>query len=239
MTIKAILFDKDGTLIDFNATFAPATALVIRELAAGDEEKARRLAKAVEFDLDKEEIDSNSVLVAGSLENITAQWADSVVGNSLEDQTAVVDALYVKYSIETVQAFPWLLSTLDALRADNLPLGIATNDSETAAKAHMARLELTDRFTHIFGYDSGHGAKPDPGMVTAFAEALSLPPKAVMMVGDSSFDLKAGRAAGAVAVGVTSGHYGEDILAPHADHVLPDISALPALVRQLNGESQS
>ena len=53
------------------------------------------------------------------------------------------------------------------------------------------------------------------------------------MVGDSPHDLKAGNGAGAISVGVTRGGATADQLAPLANHVVVDISHLPALVRQL------
>jgi len=46
MTIKAVLFDKDGVLVDFNATWCPATVKVIDTLAAGDAGKRQALADA-------------------------------------------------------------------------------------------------------------------------------------------------------------------------------------------------
>ena len=75
----------------------------------------------------------------------------------------------------------------------------------------------------VVGYDSGHGAKPAPGMVTACAAAMELPVGEVAMVGDSLQDLAAARAAGAVAVLVGD----RDDLVGHADIV---IAALPDLL---------
>ena len=54
------------------------------------------------------------------------------------------------------------------------------------------------------------------------------------MVGDSTHDLIAGQNAGALAIGVLSGGAGSDQLAPYADHILADISGLPALIEQIN-----
>ena len=66
-------------------------------------------------------------------------------------------------------------------------------------------------------------------MVLAFAAHLGIDPSQVAMVGDSVHDLHAGRAAGAVAVAVTSGLADAETLAPHADHVLDDIRGLVGL----------
>ena len=51
-------------------------------------------------------------------------------------------------------------------------LGIATNDAETSARAQAESLGLLPFLDFIVGYDSGHGGKPEPGMVTAFARRI-------------------------------------------------------------------
>jgi len=72
----------------------------------------------------------------------------------------------------------------------------------------------------VAGYDSGFGAKPDPGPVLAFAQAVGVPPSEIAVVGDTVLDLAAARAAGAIAIGVLTGPAPSAILAPHADALL-------------------
>jgi phosphoglycolate phosphatase len=116
---------------------------------------------------------------------------------------------------------------LEDLRARGLRLGLATNDTEMPARAHLEQAGITDLMDMILGCDSGYGGKPAPGMLLAFANAMGLKPARVAMVGDSRHDLMAGRAAGMVAVAVLTGMAGVAELAPHAEVVLPDISHLP------------
>ena len=238
MTIKAVLFDKDGTLIDFMGTFGPATARVIESLANGDTVLAQALADAVDFNISTLKVDLNSVLIAGSLENIVRDFAVVIKQPYSNELLAHVDDLFVKFSVESLYPFSFTETALDALLNMGLILGVATNDSETGALAHLNKLKISDRFRFIAGYDSGHGAKPEPGMVAAFITQFNLQPEDVMMVGDSTHDLTAGRAASAISVAVTSGEAQAVDLAPFADHVLENISQLPALIRTLN-ESRS
>jgi phosphoglycolate phosphatase len=90
------------------------------------------------------------------------------------------------------------------------------------------RAGLIGYFAFVAGYDSGHGAKPGPGMARAFCRATGLAPAACVMIGDSRHDLASGRAAGMATVGVLTGLARRDELAPLADVILPDIAALPA-----------
>ena len=87
---------------------------------------------------------------------------------------------------------------------------------------------MLDRFAFVAGYDSGHGAKPGPGMLEAFCRETGLAPGACAMVGDSGHDLASARAAGMVRVAVLTGPASAADLAPFADVVLPDIGRLPA-----------
>jgi len=228
MPIEAILFDKDGTLIDFNATFAPATHNVIMELAERTKAAAYDIAEVLLFDLEKTVVKPGSVLLAGSVEDI-AQYIQQVIDqdDGLESLTTLVDELYIKHTAETVTPFDFLKPTLSKLTKMGLLLGVATNDSEAAARSHLGKIGANEEFAHIYGSDSGFGAKPNPGMIIAFSEALGLSPDKIAMVGDTLHDCEAGRASGSYVIGVTTGHFGSDQLAPHCDIVLDDISFIP------------
>ena len=126
---------------------------------------------------------------------------------------------------------PGLRETLDWLRGQGQVLGVATSDSEEAAWHTLDLLGITELFAFVCGYDSGHGHKPQPGMVHAFCAATKLAPGRVAMVGDSHHDLLMGRAAGAgLNVGVLTGPAPRWDLEPVADVVLEDLRGLRGLV---------
>lgn len=232
MPVAGILFDKDGTLIDFERTFAPATDAVIAALAGEDHLLRERLALAACFDLPQQRFHRDSIAIGGTNRDIARLWLPLLAGWSLEPLTMRIDRLYEAYSVSHLTPFDTLLPTLEALDTLGIPVGIATNDSEANARRHLEKLGVAARWAFVAGYDSGHGSKPAGGMVAAFARFLGVTPDRIWMVGDSAHDIEEARAGGAVAIAVTSGIAERGHLAPHADHVLEGIGELPALIRR-------
>jgi phosphoglycolate phosphatase len=222
--IRGIVFDKDGTLFDFHRTWSVWLAGFLRELADGDEVKAAALARAVEFDLDAEAFAKTSPMIAGTMHDFDA--AVRAVLPDLDASTLRRRIVASTTAAPLVEAVP-LVGLLDRLIAAGLTLGLATNDGEAPARAHLERAGIIDRFAFIAGFDSGHGAKPLPGMLAAFCAATGIAAEACAMVGDSTHDLDSGRAAGMTTVAVLTGLAGRADLEPHADVVLDDIAALP------------
>ena len=116
-----------------------------------------------------------------------------------------------------------------------LRLGVATNDSEASARRQIEALRLGPAMEFVAGYDSGHGSKPAPGMILAFARHIGVAPSRIAMVGDTLHDLHCAKAAGAIGIAVLTGPAGRATLAPHADQVVEDITALPELLSKLLG----
>lgn len=213
--IKGLLFDKDGTLFDFTASWGGWTRALLTDLAQQGRD-LETLAQKVGYDLGSGQFARSSPVIAGTPDDICD------VLEITEDQRAalILSAMHAPQS----EAAP-LAPLLGRLRAAGLVLGVATNDAEDVARAHLAH--VADQFAFFAGFDSGFGAKPMPGMQQAFLAQTGLAPGAVAMVGDSRHDLIAGRKAGMVCVAVLTGVATAEDLAPCADLVLPDISHLP------------
>lgn len=221
--IDGLLFDKDGTLFDFRVSWGRWAQGFLTRIAR-DAAHARRLGQAIGFDLDSGTFAPDSPVIAATAADIAAALAPELPGMSVVELTDRIDASAGQAPMS--EAVP-LRPLLSALRGRGLRLGLATNDSEAPARQHLANHGITDCFDFISGYDSGHGAKPGPGMCLAFARQLGLDPARVAMVGDSRHDLEAGRAAGMRTVAVLTGIARREELEPHADVVLADIGALP------------
>jgi len=227
MDIKAIIFDKDGTLIDFEATFNPATAYVLKLISDGDEELHTNLAHVLGFNLETNLIEDGSILIAGDGMEILEEMAKVMPIEDKEAYREYIDRIFGEACLKTVIPLPGTIDALHALKAQGMILGVGTNDAEANAVSQMNALGIEDLFAHIHGADSGFGAKPGGGMIEAFAQKIGIPSNKVMMVGDSQHDLKAGIAAKAVTCGVETGPASRIDLEPYADVVLGSIAELP------------
>ncbi|MFD2738971.1 HAD family hydrolase [Sulfitobacter aestuarii] len=222
--IRGLLFDKDGTLFDFAATWEAWAVGFLLRAAQGDEAFAARLGAEIGFDLKTRRYARDSVVIAGT----PSQVAHALAPHFPQLTQAELIAMLNEEAGRAPQreAVP-LVPLLRALRDSGLALGVATNDAEAPARAHLDHAEITGLFDFIAGFDSGHGGKPQPGQMLAFAQAVGLEPGEIAMVGDSLHDLSAGRAAGMRTVAVLTGPALAEELAPLADVVLPDIGHLP------------
>lgn len=235
MAIKGILFDKDGTLLDFHATWMPAyrSAAEIVSRDAGQPELADRLLAIGGYDHRTGRCKPGLALASGTNADIARLWAQAC---GLDDAMQLVTRLEGIFAREAAaRAVPVgdLAALFTRLSERGLHLGIATMDSEALARATVSQIQIGVFFSFVCGYDSGFGEKPGPGMVAAFCHRLRLEPAEVMVVGDTLHDLHMGRAAGAgLVVGVLSGTGSRDLLESHCDHLLENVMALESVLQE-------
>lgn len=223
--ISGVLFDKDGTLFDFNAVWRVWIERVIGELGDGDPQLVQELAEVAGYNLQEGRFIPGSLIVSGAATETNQAWADLLPAYTVAEVEQVGLGYLNNLPLAPVTDLPALFSQL---RSAGTALGIATNDYEHAANDQLNQAGVADFFDFICGFDSGYGAKPEPGMINAFCRKTSLSARRVAMVGDSTHDLLAGRAAGAgLLVGVLTGPAEIAELQELADVVLPDISYLP------------
>jgi phosphoglycolate phosphatase len=236
VALRAILFDKDGTLIDFDATWGPAAYEVMRTLAAGDEDAFAELVRVSEYIENERRFLPSSPLVAGSSAHYGPLWAQALGRSPGLDLYHEMDELFRVWGLRNLVPIGEPAAVARALRERALRLGIATNDAEASARSQAEALGLLPFLEFIAGYDSGFGGKPHPGMVLAFADRLGVPADQVAVVGDSLHDLETARLAGATGIAVLTGplkHAARVDLEPHADYVIDSIADLPAFVDAL------
>ena len=234
--IRGILFDKDGTLIDFQTQWMPAYRAAVAMLTAADEAKSRRLLQLAGYDPVTHHLDPASPLACGTNRQIIGIWAKELGVPAAPEFVSRVEKMFHEIATANAKPITDLKALFGRLHARGIAIGVATMDSTATARANLRDFGVTDLVDFVIGADAGHGIKPDPGMFLAFCAAKGFSPSEAAMVGDSVLDLMMGRNAGAsLVVGVTSGVTPRPTLSPYADVVLDSIAeietVLPAVAR--------
>ena len=216
MSIQAIVFDLDGTLVDSRRDIATACnhALVAHGLPA----------------LPLAEVEAYVGDGARALLARSARLPEEHphVGGLLE---AFLD-YYAAHPTDQTPLMPGAAEALAALA--RLPLAICTNKPRRTTLAVLEALGLKAQFAVINAGGDLPEKKPHPGPLLYLARELGLSPGALMMVGDGAQDVLAGHAAGAITVGVRGGIQPvERLLAAEPHYLLSTLHELPALVDTL------
>lgn len=230
--MRGILFDKDGTLLDFEKTWSPVLKRLALDAARGDEARAAELLAAGGLDAQTGKFRAGSVIGAGTTNLIARLWYPRLFGAALVAKIDKMDRVFAEHGAANSIPIDGVTVALDVLAARGFVMGVATNDATEAARAALLATGMTRNLPHVFGYDSVANPKPAPDMVLAFCEAGRLEPREVIVVGDNTHDLEMARSAGVgMAIGVTSGNSRADDLAGLADVVLATIRDLPAFLQ--------
>ena len=240
MGIRGILFDKDGTLIDFPATWEPVLRALAAEYAKDDLSRVEELLALAGYDPAIKGFTPGSVWAAGHTLDLVRAWAPGADPEREAELALWVNAFCADAAPASSIPLTDLAVLFTALSEAGYLLGVATNDNERSASATMARLGVLDRLALVMGYDSVPDPKPAAGMVHKFCAATGLRPVEIAVVGDNLHDVEMARAAGAgLAIGVLSGNARREHLEAHADHLIDSIAALPALLASLRKDEPS
>ncbi|HEY4192423.1 MAG TPA: HAD family hydrolase [Mesorhizobium sp.] len=229
--IKGILFDKDGTLVDFQATWFAIGDRMAMEAAGEDRSEADRLMQLAGYDFEARAFKSDSVFAAGTNADIVGLWYPGVDQDRKRAMIAKFDTVTAREGALKAVALPGTKDAIASLHASGFRLGVATNDSTKGAEQTLLGLGIAQMFTAAYGYDAVANPKPAPDTVLAFCDLTGLRPAEIAMVGDNRHDLEMARAGDCgLAIGVLSGTGTRQSLAAMADVLLDSIADLPAFL---------
>lgn len=224
--IAGILFDKDGTLLDFHRSWWPIYEQSAAVAARGNAALAARLLIATGADPATDRVLPNTLLAAGTTHDIASAWIAAGSRWPQAELTHELDRIFCAAVDSVVEVIP-LAPFFARLKKRGLKLGIASSDSARAIAATAERFGFAADLDFIAGYDSPCGPKPGPGAVLAFAQAARLPASRIAVVGDNLHDLDMAAAGGAgLKVAVRTGSGDPEVLAAHADLCLASIADL-------------
>lgn len=223
--LKGLLFDKDGTLIDFNRSWLPpmkAAANLVAEQAE-EPDLATRLLIDGGYIPEHDSWQQDSIIAYETSDAMLESWAHLTSETLIESLTPKIQKIVLDALYHAVPAVPDIKPLLSGL-AKQYVLGVASMDDEINVRRTLSGLNLHDNIHFYCGADSGFGHKPGGGMVEAFCAHTRFLPQQVAVIGDSTHDLGMAKAAGAVAIGVLSGTSSEQTLSGNADYLFKDIN---------------
>jgi phosphoglycolate phosphatase len=226
--IRGLLFDKDGTLFDFQKSWAPINLRAARFASGADEALRLRLLAVGGIDPGNGFAAADGLLAAGNAAEIAEAWIAAGSAMTLASLTAALDRIFLEGAGSMVPAAD-LPALFGRLSLRGLKLGVASSDSEAAVNEAAERFGFAQFLDFACGYDSGFGHKPTEGMPLAFCRAANLRPSDIAVIGDNAHDMEMGRRAGvAKRIGVLTGTGTRETLAPHATGVIAGIDRLEA-----------
>jgi phosphoglycolate phosphatase-like HAD superfamily hydrolase len=229
--IDLVVFDKDGTLIDFHAMWGGWALELGRRLdGATRRPVAGDVFAAIGFDPVNGRARAGAPLAVatmGEIGEIVAavirRWCPSVAAA----RRAVESAWFAPDPVATATPTTDLATLFGRLRDGDRLIAVATTDDRVPTDATLRALGIRDHVAALACGDDGVGVKPDPAMVLALCAALQVAPDRVAVVGDTPADLTMGRSAGVRRViGVLTGVGERAELEPHADAILGSVGEL-------------
>jgi phosphoglycolate phosphatase len=215
--MQAAIIDLDGTLVDTLGDFSAALDAMLgtlgwppvpRDVVAGF------IGKGSEH------------LVQATLAHVGAP------AQRYAQAFAAYQEAYGVVNGRAATVYPGVAQGLRDLRAAGLKLACLTNKPTGYARDLLRMKGLLDAFAFVFGGDAFERKKPDPLPLLKTCEALGVPPAAALVIGDSSNDARAARAAGCPVVLVSYGYnHGEPVRAVDADGYVDSLADIAAGLR--------
>lgn len=220
--VDAAIIDLDGTMVDTLGDFSEALNRMLQDLGLSPID-----AGSIESMVGK----GSEHLLRSVLKHVLPRYGADDVAIKIEELYPSAWASYQRHYLAINGQFAGVYSGveagLQALRARGLRLACLTNKPTSFALPLLELKGLAGYFEHVFGGDAFERKKPDPLPLLKTCEALGASPARTLMVGDSSNDAQAARAAGCPVVLVTYGYnHGQPVRAVDADGFVDSLAQL-------------
>lgn len=228
---QAIIFDKDGTLIDFDFMWGTWTLQLADRLQTCVKLDVREaLCESYGYDIARRRILPDGKLTCTpmwKLRELMVDVARSIGISEDRSQSAVKEAWFVPDPVTLAKPFTDVHKLFTNIHNRGIKIAIATTDDRHPTEAMLKAFGVTDLIATMVCADDGIKAKPAPDMVTTICARMQLDPRKAIVIGDTVADMQMGRSAGAGRViGVLSGVGLLEHLTPLADILIDTVDTL-------------
>jgi phosphoglycolate phosphatase len=186
-SIAAVVFDFDGTLADTRHAVVTTVQQTLRELGVA-------------------QLPAEEIVVRMGLPLAQVFVAAGVAAERCGDAVQWYRQRFPA-NTDRVALFPGVLAGLRALASAGIPLGIASARGRGSLLPLIDALGIAAYFGHVLGDEDVEQRKPAPDLVLALAQRMQLAPARMLVVGDTTYDVEMGHAAGAHTCAVTYGSH--------------------------------
>lgn len=231
MKTRAIIFDKDGTLLDFDSFWLSISYKAIENILTALKQKLDMTEEILlALGVKNKVTDINGVLCQGTY----AQMGQAIYGVLKEHGCDITEEKAISLTIEAYHqnfeagivkpACENIFGVLNRLKEHGIKLAVVTTDDAFVTKKCLEALGIDTLFDAVYTDDGKYPAKPDAYCIYDFCEKEGLSKSEVVMVGDTLTDVCFARNGGIKVIGVAKSDENRCILEKHADVVIPDIS---------------
>ena len=226
-----IIFDKDGTLLDFDQMWGGWALEIARRLEqASGKPLIDLLSTTWGFDPITKHVEPDGELAGKTLANMHDLTLNTLRSDGFNGDAAarvVAAAWHLPDSMSLVRPIINLESLFIQLHSRNIKIAIATLDDRAPTQTTFAELGMLKYVDALVCADDGVELKPAPDMILKVCDDLNIQPGQCAMIGDSVSDLQMGRNAKVgMTVGVLTGLSNAEKLKPYADHILNSVEQL-------------
>jgi phosphoglycolate phosphatase len=231
--IDLVVFDKDGTIIEFGPMWSGwAVALADALTAETGRPISGPLYAMLGVDPDSGVVTAGGGLAATPMSRLRDRTRDVLLACGLAEadaERALEAAWHAPDPVALARPLTDLLALFDRLRAGGRLIAVATTDDRDPTERTLAALGVAGRIDATVCADDGIAVKPAPDMVLHLCATLGVAPARTAVVGDTAADLQMARAAGAgLTIGVLTGVGGRADLEPLADALIASVEELQA-----------
>ncbi|HVP16824.1 MAG TPA: HAD family hydrolase [candidate division Zixibacteria bacterium] len=221
MTIKAVIFDLDGTVTAFNLDYMTVRSEVRGFLIRAGVPASVLFVNESIFDM----LNKTEIFMKNNGKSMRAL-------NKVRNEALAIAERHELEAAKTTNLLPSVVETLKTLKEMGLKIGLCTVNSEKSANYILKRFGIVDFFDAVIPRNKVKRVKPSGEHLEAVLKALKVSPKEALLVGDATRDVESARELRVMAVGLSTGvSTQKELMEAGANYLVTSIADLPSLVK--------